>query len=162
MKYLKIIIFFLSITVYSQSGRVVKIKDGDTIVVLDSLNVQTTIRLAEVDCPESSQPFGKNAKVFTTGQVAMKNVTYEIVTIDQYGRTVAKVFYSGKYLSEEIIKNGFGWHYKRHSTSKKLAALEELAQENKKGLWSDNRVIAPWEYREMKKKHFSTFNRIIK
>lgn len=149
MKYLKIIILFFSITVFSQSGKVVKIKDGDTIVVLDSLNVQTTIRLAEVDCPESSQPFGKNAKVFTTDEVAMKNVSYKIVTIDRYGRTVAKVFYSGKYLSEEIIKNGFGWHYKKYSNSKKLATLEELAQENKKGLWIDNRVIAPWDWRKM-------------
>lgn len=157
MKYLKFIILFFSIAIYSQSARVVKIKDGDTIVVLDSLNNQTTIRLAEVDCPESSQSFGKNAKVFTTGQVAMKNVTYEIVTIDQYGRTVAKVFYNGKYLSEEIIKNGFGWHYKRYSTSKKLAALEQLAQENKKGLWSESRSIAPWEYREIKRRKFRTF-----
>lgn len=157
MKYLKFIILFFSIAIYSQSGRVVKIKDGDTIVVLDSLNVQTTIRLAEVDCPESSQPFGKNAKVFTSGQVAMKNVTYKIVTIDQYGRTVAKVFYSGKYLSEEIIKNGMGWQYKRHSTSKKLAALEQLAKDNKIGLWSDKRAVAPWEYREMKKRNFRTF-----
>ena len=148
MKYLKIIILFFSITVFSQSGKVVKIKDGDTIVVLDSLNAQTTIRLAEVDCPESSQPFGKNAKVFTTGQVAMKIVTYKILTIDRYGRTVAKVFYKGKYLSEEIIKNGFGWHYKKYSNSKKLAALEELAHENKKGLWMDNRAIAPWDWRK--------------
>lgn len=148
MKYLKIIILFFSITVFSQSGKVVKIKDGDTIVVLDSLNIQTTIRLAEVDCPESSQPFGKNAKVFTTDEVAMKNVTYKIVTIDRYGRTVAKVFYNGKYLSEEIIKNGYGWHYKRYSNSKKLAALEELAHENKKGLWMDNRAIAPWDWRK--------------
>ena len=148
MKYLKLIILFLSISGYSQSGRVVKIKDGDTIVVLDSLNAQTTIRLAEVDCPESSQPFGKNAKVFTTGQVAMKIVTYKILTIDRYGRTVAKVFYKGKYLSEEIIKNGFGWHYKKYSNSKKLAALEELAHENKKGLWMDNRAIAPWDWRK--------------
>ena len=150
MKYLKIIIFLFSITIYSQSGKVVKIKYGDTIVVLDSLNVQTTIRLAEVDCPESSQPFGKNAKVFTTDQIAMKNVTYKIVTIDRYGRSVAKVFYSGKYLSEEIIKNGFGWHYKKYSNSKKLAVLEELAQENRKGLWVDNRAIAPWNWRKKK------------
>lgn len=157
-KYNSFFIFLLfAFSASAQSGRIVKIKDGDTIVVLDSLNNQTTIRLAEVDCPESSQPFGKNAKVFTTGQVAMKNVTYEIVTIDQYGRTVAKVFYNGKYLSEEIIKNGFGWHYKRHSTSKKLAALEQFAQKNKKGLWIDNRAIAPWEYRENKRRKFSTF-----
>lgn len=150
MKYLKIVILFFSISVYCQSGLVVKVKDGDTIVVLDSLKNQITIRLAEVDCPENSQPFGKNAKVFTIGQVAMKNIVYEIVTLDQYGRTVAKVFYNGKYLSEEIIKNGFGWHYKKYSKSKKLAALEEVAKKNKAGLWSDKKAVAPWDYRKMK------------
>lgn len=151
MKYLKIIILFLSVSVYSQSGKVVRVKDGDTVVVLDSLNNQTIIRLAEVDCPESGQAFGKNAKDFTIEQVAMKNVTYKIVSIDRYGRTVAKVFYSGKYLSEEIIKNGFGWHYKKYSTSKKLAILEQFAQKNKKGLWNGTRAIAPWDYRAKKR-----------
>ena len=41
-------------------------KDGDTVVVLDSLNYQTTLRLAEVDCPEKSQAFGTKAKQFTS------------------------------------------------------------------------------------------------
>ena len=150
MKYFKYIILFFSIGIYSQSGKVVKIKDGDTIVVLDSLNIQTTIRLAEVDCPESGQSFGKNAKNFTILQVALKNVTYQIITIDQYGRAVAKVFYSGKYLSEEIIKNGLGWHYKKYSNSERLAAFEELAKKNKKGLWSDKMAVAPWEWRKLK------------
>lgn len=43
-------------------ARVVGIKDGDTVVVLLKGNVQKTLRLAEVDCPENRQPFGKNAK----------------------------------------------------------------------------------------------------
>lgn len=34
-------------------ARVVGIKDGDTVVVLLKGNVQKTLRLAEVDCPES-------------------------------------------------------------------------------------------------------------
>lgn len=157
MKYLKLIILFLSIAAYSQSGKVVRVKDGDTIVVLDSLNVQTTIRLAEVDCPESSQAFGKKAKDFTIGEVAMKNVTYKIIQMDRYGRTIAKVFYDGKYLSEELIKNGFGWHYNQYSTSKKLAAFEINARENKKGLWFDKNPIAPWDYRHNKKKKYGNF-----
>jgi micrococcal nuclease len=138
---------------YSQSGKVIKIKDGDTVVVLDSLNHQTTLRLAEVDCPESSQAFGKKAKDFTIAQVATKNVTYQIVNIDRYGRTVAKVYYDGgKYLSEEIIKFGFGWHYKQYSTSEKLAALERNARKEKLGLWFDKNATAPWAFRK-KNKH---------
>lgn len=152
MKYLKLIIFFLSIVGYSQSGKVIKIKDGDTVVVLDDQNNQTTLRLAEVDCPESSQAFGKKAKEFTINQVALKTITYKVTAIDRYGRSIAKVYYDGKYLSEEIIKNGFGWHYKKYSDSKKLATLEQFAQDNKKGLWVDSKVIAPWDFRKMAKK----------
>ena len=149
MKHIVLFLLLLSsFTIYSQSGRVIKIKDGDTIVVIDSLNNQITLRLAEVDCPESGQPFGKNAKVFTAEQVGMKTVTYEEISKDQYDRIIAKVFYDGKYLSEEIIKNGFGWHYKRYSTSKKLAALELLAKKDSLGLWQDKKAIAPWEYRK--------------
>ncbi len=145
---LALILLFFSYTFYSQSGRIIKIKDGDTIIVIDSLNNQTTLRLAEVDCPESGQPFGRNAKIFTAEQVGMENVTYEVVSIDRYGRIIAKVFYNGKYLSQEIIKNGFGWHYKRYSNSKELAELEIVARNDSLGLWQDKNAIAPWEYRK--------------
>jgi micrococcal nuclease len=158
MKYLKIIILFFSITVLAQSGKVVKVKDGDTIVVLDDQNVQTTLRLAEVDCPESSQPFGQRAKIFCISEVAMKQVTYEVISKDRYGRSIAKVFYSGKYLSEELIRSGFGWHYKRYSTSKKLATLEENAKKNKKGLWIESQPLAPWEYRKIKTNKYKTYS----
>lgn len=87
------------------------------------------------------------AKKFTTGEVALKNVTYEVLEIDSYGRSVAKVFYDGKYLSEEIVKNGFGWHYKKYSISEKLAVLEQSARDNKIGLWYDKNPIAPWDFR---------------
>lgn len=55
-------------------AKVIGIKDGDTVVVLDSLNVQTTLRLAEVDCPEKSQPFGTKAKQFTSDQIYLKTI----------------------------------------------------------------------------------------
>lgn len=136
---------------YSQSGKVVKVKDGDTIVVLDSQNNQTTIRLAEVDCPEKSQAFGAKAKDFTIEQVATKNVTYQVETTDRYGRTIAKVYYDGgKYLSEEIIKMGFGWHYKQYSSSEKLVQLERNARKQKLGLWFDPSPIEPQLFRKQK------------
>lgn len=137
---------------YSQSGKVIKVKDGDTIVVLDSLNHQTTIRLAEVDCPEKTQAFGSSSKDFTIAQVATKTVTYQVVSIDRYGRTIAKVFYdNGKYLSEEIIKFGLGWHYKQYSSSEKLAALERNARKQKTGLWFDPNPISPYLFRKKNK-----------
>ena len=66
------------------TGIVVGIKDGDTVVVLDGLNHQTTLRLAEVDCPEKNQPFGTKAKQFTSDQIYRKQIKNVVTDIDRY------------------------------------------------------------------------------
>jgi endonuclease YncB( thermonuclease family) len=43
-------------------GRVVGVHDGDTFTLLQNGNQQTKIRLAEIDAPESKQPYGNKAK----------------------------------------------------------------------------------------------------
>lgn len=151
-----IFIFFFLISLsntFSQTtltAKVVGIKDGDTVVVLDSLNNQITLRLAEVDTPEKSQAFGTKAKQFTSDQIYLKTIKYVVTDTDRYGRSIAMIYYDedSKYLSAEIIKAGMGWHYKRYSTSKELAKFEDNAKKNKIGLWVDNNPIAPWEFRK--------------
>lgn len=117
---------------------------------MDSLNNQITLRLAEVDTPEKSQPFGTKAKQFTSDQIYLKTIKYVVTDTDRYGRSIAMIYYDedNKYLSAEIIKAGMGWHYKRYSTSKELALLEDNAKKNKIGLWIDNNPIAPWDFRK--------------
>jgi len=153
-KYIVIILFLNILNLQSQTtltAKVVGIKDGDTVVVLDSLNYQTTLRLAEVDCPEKSQPFGTKAKQFTSDQIYRKQIKYIVTDIDRYGRSIAKIYYDdNKYLSAEIIKNGFGWQYKKYSTSKDLANFENSARLQKVGLWYDKNPVAPWEWRKLK------------
>ena len=147
-------IFLLCSQIYAQnfSGKVIGIKDGDTVVVIDANNTQTTLRLAEVDCPEKAQAFGTRAKQFTSDQVYLKQVKYEVTDTDRYGRSIAKIYYDdNKYLSAEIIKNGFGWQYKQYSTSKLLAKLEQEARKNKKGLWVEPNPIYPSDFRKSKR-----------
>lgn len=155
---MKIIITFLLIqfSIFSNycqttlTAKVIGIKDGDTVVVLDSLKYQTTLRLAEVDCPEKSQPFGTKAKQFTSDQIYLKTIKYVVTDIDRYGRSIAKIYYDdNKYLSAEIIKYGLGWHYKRYSTSKELANFENSARLHKLGLWYDKNPVAPWDWRRI-------------
>ncbi|WP_439479015.1 thermonuclease family protein [Chryseobacterium aquaticum] len=142
-----------SLFLFSQiTAKIVAIKDGDTVVALLDNKAQETLRLADVDCPENRQPFGKNAKQFTSSQVFGKNVTFYRVGKDRYRRTVAKIFYDNeKYLSAEIIKAGFGWWYYKASKNFKLKDVEILAKKKKLGLWSDKNAIAPWDFRKMKK-----------
>jgi micrococcal nuclease len=148
-----VLFFSISVSLAAQiKGKVIKIKDGDTVVVLLEDKTQQTLRLAEVDCPESGQAFGNNAKQFTSGQVFGKNIIFYKVGKDRYGRSVAGVFYDGdKYLSREIVKSGFGWWYFKASKNTELQKFQEEAKVKKLGLWSDKNAISPWEFRKSKK-----------
>jgi micrococcal nuclease len=154
MKLKLLLLFFLCAQIYAQTltGKVIGVKDGDTVVVIDATNNQTTLRLAEVDCPEKAQAFGNKAKQFTSDQVYLKQIKYKVTTTDRYGRSIAEVYYdNNKYLSAEIIKHGFGWQYKQYSTSKLLANLEQKARQNKRGLWIEPNPIYPSNFRRNKK-----------
>lgn len=153
-KFISVVLFFTSASVFSQTkGKVISIKDGDTVVVLLAGNHQETLRLAEVDCPESSQAFGKNAKAFTGAQVFGKNVIFYRVGKDRYGRSIAGIFYDhDKYLSREIVRAGFGWWYFKASKNTELQKLQNEAKQKKLGLWADPHALAPWDFRKEKKK----------
>lgn len=151
---LLIIIFLVYSNGFSQtilSAKVIGIKDGDTVEVIDKQNSTVTLRLAEVDCPEKKQPFGTKAKQFTSDLVYLKTITYIVTNKDRYGRYVAKIYFENKYLSAEIIKKGMGWQYKKYSNSKELAKFEQQARSKKIGLWIDPNPIYPSEWRKAKK-----------
>lgn len=132
-------------------AKVVGVKDGDSIEVLLEGNKNIVIRLAEIDCPEKNQPYGKKAKAFVSDLIFGKEITYVKTDQDRYGRTIAKVYFKGAYLSETLIKNGLAWHNTKHSKSKYLASLEREARKNKIGLWAAPNPIAPWEWRKTKR-----------
>lgn len=153
-KFIYINLLFISTLIFSQTkGKIIKIKDGDTVVVLLAGEIRETLRLADVDCPENSQAFGKNAKQFTSSQIFGKTVTFYRTGKDRYKRTVAKIFYGNeKYLSAEIIKAGFGWWYFKASKNIELQEFQNQAKTNKLGLWADDNAMSPWDFRKSKRK----------
>ncbi|KMQ67100.1 nuclease [Chryseobacterium sp. FH2] len=152
LKFCSLILFFSFNLFFCQTkAKVIKIKDGDTVVVLLGNNHQETLRLAEVDCPENGQAFGKKAKQFTSSQVFGKTVIFYRISKDRYKRTVAKIFYDDKYLSAEIIKAGLGWWYFKASKDFELKNYEIEAKKTKLGLWSDKNAVSPWDFRKTKR-----------
>lgn len=160
MKLFLLLILFPFLLISQVPAKVVGVTDGDTITVLLEGHVKKKLRLAEVDCPENGQAFGKNAKQFTSRQVFGKQITFIATDTDRYGRTIAKVYYSnGKYLSAEIIKSGYGWWYHYFSKDTSLGQLEKKAKKKKLGLWQDANTIAPWEYRKLKKRKYKNLDK---
>jgi endonuclease YncB( thermonuclease family) len=61
-------------------GRVVSISDGDTFTLLTAEKQQVKIRLAEIDAPESGQPYGQKSKQALSDLVFGKYVR-SVVTV---------------------------------------------------------------------------------
>ena len=145
--------FMIFFTVNAQTGKVIKIKDGDTFVILDSKLEQHTIRVADIDCPEKGQPFGKKAKWFTSNEIYGKVVTInpkdKNEPKDRWDRIIGYVIYgNNQNLSLELLKNGFAWHYKYYSDDEKMAKLEIKARNEKVGLWQMPNPINPYSWRK--------------
>ena len=134
-------------------GKVVAITDGDTFKLLTKDSTLIKVRLANIDCPERKQPFSKKAKQFVSDAIFSKAVTLNVLKKDRYRRYISNVIYDDSLsLCHELVKNGLAWHYRKYSKDSILQALEDEARENKLGLWQDKNAMAPWEWRDLKKK----------
>jgi len=140
------------------TGRVVRVTDGDTIVILDSDNNQHKIRLTGIDAPERKQAFGSKSKEHLSDSVAGKFVVVEYNKRDRYQRILGKVLLGDEDLNLEQIKAGLAWHYKKYQNEqtpvdREIYSISEIeAREAKHGLWYDPAPVPPWEYRKMKRK----------
>jgi len=128
-------------------GTVVRVRDGDSIVVMRG-GVGVEVRLDGIDCPELAQAFGKKAKNLTSELVFGKAVRLVGKGKDRYDRELAEVFIpDGRSLNRELVASGYAWWYRKHSTNRTLEALEQTARISRRGLWADSNPVPPWEFR---------------
>ena len=153
-KFFLLLIFLLLtavINAQTYTGKIVGVRDGDTVVMLIN-NKEQTIRLAHIDCPERNQPFGYKAKLFVSERVYRKDVKIVIADRpDRNGRWIAEVFYNNQNLNKELVRNGLAWHFKRFSKNPNYAKLEIQARKKKIGLWQEAAPVAPWNWRDFKR-----------
>ena len=159
--------FFSLVQAETLTGRVVRVTDGDTIVVLDANKVQHKIRLQGIDAPERGQAFGTKSKEHLSDLVAGKSVVVDYSKSDRYQRILGKVLVNGEDVNLEQIEAGMAWHYKKYqgeqSSSDRVAYSDaELeARRHKLGLWHDPNPVPPWEYRQAKRKHMNGLKSFI-
>jgi len=131
------------------SAKVTSIIDGDTIEVLHE-GKSEKIRLYGIDCPEGGQSFSKEATQYASSLTFEKKITVRGYELDKYGRTVADVVLpDGIVLNREIVRNGYGWWFRKYAPLNLiLEKLESEAKQAKRGLWSGKNPTPPWEYRK--------------
>jgi endonuclease YncB( thermonuclease family) len=140
------------------TGKVIGISDGDTITILNDKQEQIKIRLTGIDCPEKSQAFGNRAKKTLSDKVFSQNVKVETRDKDKYGRTLGIVKIGDEDINEFMIAQGVAWHYKKYANTQPIeeanryAKAQEIASQNKRGLWIQENPTPPWEFREQARK----------
>ncbi|EAX4489616.1 thermonuclease family protein [Escherichia coli] len=143
------------------AATVTRILDGDTLEVREETGL-IRVRLADIDAPEKSQPFGQRSKQKLIELVSnAADVEIKSTGTDRYGRTLANVLVKKcqpqcqvYFVNEEMVKNGMAWAYRYHgkATSQDMENLESRARVEKVGLWSMPGAVEPWRYRESEKR----------
>ena len=134
------------------TGKVVGVHDGDTLTLLipDGASFkQIKVRLAEIDTPESKQPYGQHAKQALSDLTFGKQIRVVVQDTDKYGRTVGRVYVDGVDVNAELVKRGAAWVYRQYSHDPGLLVLEQQAKAAKRGLWGlpEAQRCAPWDWR---------------
>jgi micrococcal nuclease len=131
-----------------QSGKAIKIVDGDTFDLLTEEKKTLRIRMNGIDCPERKQDYYQAAKNALSNYIFNKEVSLVTNGHDRNKRVIATIFCNGENINLAMIRSGYAWHYKKYSADTSFAEAEKQARLNKKGLWSMNNPVAPWEFRK--------------
>lgn len=137
----------------SLEGHVVCVSDGDTLTVMDAAQQEHALRLAGIDAPERSQPFGPAARLFLVQTVLGRAVRFEIQKRDRYGRPVGRLVVDDADVALRLVEHGLAWHYTRYAHEqpeperRRYAEAELKARQAGRGLWSDPNPVPPWEWR---------------
>ena len=137
-------------------GRVVRIYDGDSLIVHMADGREVEVRLFGIDAPERRQPWSRRSRQALSALVRNRQVRLAPVTEDSYGRTVAVMYTltDGLDVNREMIRQGNAWVYRRYTRDPDLIALETAAREARLGLWGlpEAERVPPWQWRRQNRR----------
>lgn len=129
-----ILLSFNTIAKAKETARVIRVKDGDTYVFRTDTK-DFTVRLKNVDAPESKQQYGFQSTLNVSQLILGKIVQYESTGTDIYNRVLADVWIDNHRLDSILIRNGWAWQYIQYSNDTLLNQCMQMAIDEKRGLW---------------------------
>jgi micrococcal nuclease len=147
------------------SAKVIVVIDGDTVLILHGGHTEK-VRLADMDAPEKEQDFGIESKQSLADMVLRKRVRVTARAVDKYGRTVALLSQGDLNVNEEQVRRGMAWAasgspagrgvgdvpvartYSSFHGDRHYIALQDEAQQARRGLWSRPNPLPPWRWRK--------------
>jgi endonuclease YncB( thermonuclease family) len=126
-------------------AKAVSIVDGDSISVVINQEL-VRVRLAGVDAPEGNQPFAIDSRQSLHDLCFWVEAELSSISKDYYGRMLAKVKCNGVNVNAEQVRRGMAWVADQSVEDRELNQLQEEARAVKRGLWSYESPVPPWEW----------------
>jgi endonuclease YncB( thermonuclease family)/thiol-disulfide isomerase/thioredoxin len=132
-------------------GVVAEVRDGETIIVMSNKQ-KVTVILKGVDAPELKQEFGEMAQQHLAALVLNKMVEVDFTEL-RAGSLVGKVICNNADIGLQVIRDGVAWYAAKsdHNLSEAERSVyleaEQVARNERRGLWEDGTPMPPWEWR---------------
>lgn len=141
-------------------GKVTRVTDGDTLILVTGEGTKLKVRLYGIDAPEvrheevPGQPYGREARDALKELALGRNATLELVDIDTHKRMVCIVRVSGVDINREMVRSGFAWAYRRYLSAPYASvyiAAEKEARNRRLGLWRQANPDPPWNFKRKRR-----------
>ena len=152
------LLFSFSVASFAQgllTGKVIRVKDGDSFVLMLSDSSTQDVRMYGIDAPEirGGQPYCKASKKFLADMIAGRQVSVKINGKDRYRRTIGIVSTNEiPDVNLVMIRSGMAWHYSYFDKTKEYADAQTYAKSLRLGLWKGQNPVNPYEWRKSHKK----------
>jgi endonuclease YncB( thermonuclease family) len=143
-------------------GRVIRVIDGDTILLDGPNGLRQSVRIEGIDAPESAQPYGRESRESLAQLVSVGQVRADCPKLDHRTSVVCRVWAHptdcptcNRTIDVGLaqVSAGMAWWYRRYEFEQspkereRYAAEEKTARDNRRGLWAGNNPVAPWDWR---------------
>ena len=134
--------------------RILRISDGDTLVIETADKSRMMVRLSGIDAPESKQPFGIESRHRLAQLLTGREINLDCLKTDRYARQVCRVFADNEDVSLLMLNAGAAWWFRRYAHEQSVAerrdyaAAENDARTHSVGLWAAAAPVPPWDWRK--------------
>ena len=134
-------------------GHVVRVLDGDSLLVRFPGGGIRGVRIAGIDAPEKGQPYADVARRALLERLDNREVRVDVIKTDPFDRLVGRVFVADRDAGLAQLRAGLAWHFVRYDADLTPAVRRRYAQAERQarlrglGLWRDPDPLPPWVHR---------------
>lgn len=129
-------------------GTVLRVIDGDTLVLQVAERAPIDVRLRDMDAPELCQAHGPEAKKALEEMALGKAATLVTAGRDSFGRTIGSLTIDGQNLAARMVQEGHGWSVRYRYDNGPLVKQERQAKALGRGLHATAGAVMPRDFRK--------------